>query len=340
MSSEEAAVPAKGRRAPGGAEYALLCGISLAWGTSYMFTKIAVAAVPPVTLVAERTVIAAAAMLMLMAARRQRVRLAGRDILSFALVGLMANAAPLCLIAFSVAHVHSSVTATTLSLVPLITAFFAAFQGEHPTMRNLLGILAGLAGVAVLFGPDAFASFGDGARGLVAAIAAAIIFAASLFVMALVRRHDPVTVTALSLVSAALWTIPVALCVDGVPGAWPGAGIAGAVIVLALWNTAMVSLLMFALVPRAGPAFTSYNNYLVPAVAVLCGTIFLGEPLTFRSVAGVALVLSGVAISTLRLRSSMPGGLAIGSTEGDWSYRSRLNNFPLHCFRTGVSFYS
>jgi drug/metabolite transporter (DMT)-like permease len=64
MSSQDAAAPARVRQsAPGATEYALLAGISLAWGTSYMFTKIAVAAVPPLTLIAVRTVIAAASML-------------------------------------------------------------------------------------------------------------------------------------------------------------------------------------------------------------------------------------------------------------------------------------
>jgi drug/metabolite transporter (DMT)-like permease len=146
------------------------------------------------------------------------------------------------------------------------------------------------------------------ARGLVSAIGASMVFAASLFAMALVRHHDALVVTALSLTSAALWTIPIALLVDGVPQALPGLGVMGAVLVLALWNTAASNLLMFALVPRAGPAFTSYNNYLVPAVAVVCGTIFLGEPLTFRAVIGVVLVLAGVAISTFRLRPSLPIG--------------------------------
>ncbi|MBN9245339.1 MAG: DMT family transporter [Mesorhizobium sp.] len=306
MSSTDAAARSREGRTPGAAEYALLAGISIAWGTSYMFTKIAVASVPPLTLVAARTVIAAAAMLALMALRRRCMRLSGRELAAFALVGLLANAAPLSLIAVSVAHVHSSVTATTLALVPLITALFAIFRGQYPTMRSIAGILVGLAGIAVLFGPDAFASFGDDARGLVAAIAAALVFSASLFAMALVRRHDAVTVTTLSLVSAALWTTPVALLADGAPPALPDIGVLGAVLVLALFNTAAASLLMFALVPRAGPAFTAYNNYLVPAVAVVCGTVFLGEPLTTRSVAGVVLVLAGVAISTLRLRAPAP----------------------------------
>lgn len=288
--------------APGAVEYALLAALGLAWGTSYMFTKIAVGSVPPFTLIAVRTLIAAAAMLALMRLRRKTLSMSRRDLAAFALVGLASNAAPLCLIAISVSLVDSSVTATTMALVPLITALYAVFQGEYPTLRNIAGIAVGLAGIAVLFGPQAFLAFGDSALGATAAIGASVIFSASLFLMALVRHHDAMTVTTMSLLAAALWTVPVALLVDGVPAALPTSGILAAVLVLALWNTAAASLLMFALVPRAGATFTAYNNYLVPAIAVLCGTLFLGEVFTAQMAGGVALVLAGVAISTLKRR--------------------------------------
>ncbi|MDP3897828.1 MAG: EamA family transporter [Mesorhizobium sp.] len=290
--------------APGAVEYALLAALSLAWGTSYMFTKIAVGSVPPFTLIAARTLIATAAMLLLMRINGKRLPLSRRDLAAFALVGLAANGAPLTLIAISVSHVDSSVTATTMALVPLITALYAVFWGDYPTPRNIAGIAVGLAGIAVLFGPEAFLAFGDSTLGAGAAISASIIFSASLFLMALVRHHDAMTVTTMSLGSAALWTMPVALFVDGVPSALPTAGVLAAVMVLALWNTATASLLMFALVPRAGATFTAYNNYLVPAVAVLCGTVFLGEAFTLQMAGGVGLVLAGVAISTFRRRQA------------------------------------
>lgn len=290
---------------PGATEYLLLAGISLAWGTSYMFTKVAVQELPPVTLVALRLSIAAIVMLIVVTARGMRWPPA-RDLAAFGIVGFLSNAAPLCLIAISVSHVDSSVTAITMALVPLITAVLGVFAGSYPSSRSLVGILLGLLGVYVLFGPQAFATFGDGTRGLVAAAAAALVFSTSLFAARMVRRHDPVMITALSLTSATIWTIPLALFVDGVPSAWPSLAATGSVLVLGLWNTAASNLLMFALLRRASPAFTSYNNQLVPMVAVLCGTIFLGELLTPASVAGVILVLAGVAISTARFRSSTP----------------------------------
>lgn len=303
MSSANGSGPAA---TPGAAEHVLLAAVSLTWGTSYMFTKIAVSAIAPIMLIALRTGIAAVVMLAILAASGKMRRLSLRDAGVFALIGLMVNAAPLFLIATSVSLVDSSVTATTLALVPLITTIFALFRGDYPTARSLVGIGVGFAGIIVLFGPQAFANFGDGAQGALAAIAAAIVFSASLFVSGLARDRHPLEVAAWSLVAAAIWTIPAAYVLDGVPTALPSTSVVGAVVVLALLNTAAASLLVFALVARAGPAYTAFNNYLVPAVAVICGSLFLGEALTLQKAAGAALVLAGVAISTIRRRSAVP----------------------------------
>ena len=181
MSSKDAARAAVASFGPPGAsEYLLLAGISLAWGTSYMFTKVAVEELPPVMLVALRLVIAAAVMLTVVLARRMRWPSA-RDLAAFGVVGLLSNAAPLTLIAISVSYVDSSVTAITMALVPLITACLAVFTGSYPSIRSVVGIALGLVGVFVLFGPQAFLSFGGGTRGLIAAVAAALIFSTSLF---------------------------------------------------------------------------------------------------------------------------------------------------------------
>lgn len=302
MSSKDAAVGAIVFGPPGAVDYLLLAGVSFAWGTSYMFTKVAVEQIAPVTLVALRLIIASALTMIL--ARMRGLRMPSRrDVAAFGVIGLLSNAAPLSLIAISVSHVDSSVTAITMALVPLITACLAVFAGNRPNLRSVAGIAIGLLGVFVLFGPKAFYSFGDNTRALITAVAAAIIFSASMFAVQRVRHLDPVLVTALSMTSAMIWTVLLALYLEGVPAAWPSPAVAGSVLVLGIWNTAASNLLMFAMLQRAGPTFTSYNNYLVPLVAVVCGTLFLGEALTTASIVGVVLVLAGVALSTARFRS-------------------------------------
>lgn len=285
--------------APGLPEYALLVGISVAWGTSYMFTKVAVGVLNPVFLAAARLTLAAVVMLIY-------VRLRGipwptpKEIATFAAVGLLSNGAPLTLIAVSVSYVNSSVTAIIMSLVPLITVWMGIFVGSRPDLRSIIGILLGLVGVLILFGPDAFASFGSSARGLLAGVGAATIFSLSLFLSRRVRHLHSAMVTAMSLTWAALWIVPLSIALGGLPDAIPAGNVIGSVVVLGLWNTAAASMMMFALLGRATPTFTSYNNQLVPGIAVICGTVFLGEPLTLVSATGVILVLVGVAISSFR----------------------------------------
>lgn len=300
MSSGTGGEPRFGK--PGAVEFMLLACISTAWGSSYMFTKVAVNELSPIMLVALRVLLAAAIMACVLTFRRGWPRLSWRDVATFAFVGFIANALPLTLIATSVSYVDSSVPAVTMALVPLITLCFGVLRGDYPDWRSVAGIIVGLAGIMALFGPDAFTSFGSSAKGLLAATSAAIVFSASLFCMALVRQHNSFIVATFILIFASLWMIPVALIVDGVPTHWPSDAAMVSVAVLAIVNTAAANLLLFALVVRAGPAFTSYNNYLAPSIAVTCGVLFLGEALTFRAVLGVVLVLAGVAISTLRGR--------------------------------------
>ena len=294
-SSRQAAI----KGPPGSVEYALLAALSLTWGSSYMFTKIAVGPIPPFTLISVRLVISSLIMVTL-SLLRGGMRLTWRDAAAFMTVGLLTNAAPLTLIAISVSHVHSSFTATTMALVPLIATLISASLGRRPGLRDVIGIVVGICGIAVLFGPDAFLSSGESSRGALAAVGAAIVFSLSLFARDIVKHHSATNVAAGSLVGAALWTIPVALALEGIPDHVPAPGVIAAALVLAVLNTAIASLLLFALLARATATFTSYNNYLVPAVAVVCGSVFLGEPFTIQSFAGVALVLAGVGIATVR----------------------------------------
>ncbi len=287
-----------GTTGPGRVEFALLAAISLAWGTSYMFTKIAVGALPPLTLIAARTLIASVAMIVL-ASVQGGIRLERRDLPVLVLLALASGVMPLTLIAVSVSYVDSSVTATAMALVPVIAAFYASLGGQVPSLRNIVGLAMGFGGIVVLFGPDALLSLGDSARGAMAALGAALIFAGSLFLARRVRHRDALTVATVSQIVSAVFAISLAAAVDGWPPAMPPGRVIAAVTMLGIFNTAAANLLMFMLLARAGATFTSLNNYLVPTVAVFCGTVFLGEPVSLSSFAGAALVLAGVMVATL-----------------------------------------
>ncbi len=283
---------------PGPAEFALLGGISFAWGTSFILTKIAVDSVPPLSLIAARTILASLTMLVV-ARGRGGLRIGWRDAALVGLVGLASGALPLVLIATSVSYVNASTTATAMAMVPVLAAAWGMLRGQYPSRRAVLGLALGFGGIIVLFGPRALMALGDDARGAAAALGAAAIFSGSLHLARIVRRMDLMTVATVSQIASAVVATAAALAVDGLPAAWPTPRVGAAVVVLGVANTAIANLLLFSLLERAGASFTSYNNYLVPAVAVTTGVLVLGEPVTAASLAGTALILAGVAVSTL-----------------------------------------
>jgi drug/metabolite transporter (DMT)-like permease len=75
-----------------------------------------------------------------------------------------------------------------------------------------------------------------------------------------------------------------------------------AVVWLGVVSTATATVVYFKLITLAGPSFLSLINYLIPAWAVLMGALFLGERPAWTALAGLALILSGIALAETRGR--------------------------------------
>ena len=87
------------------------------------------------------------------------------------------------------------------------------------------------------------------------------------------------------------------------PGEIP-ASAAIALAVLGVVSTATATVVYFKLIALAGPSFVSLINYLIPAWAVLIGTLFLGERPEWTALAGLAFILSGIALAETKGRRS------------------------------------
>ena len=61
--------------------------------------------------------------------------------------------------------------------------------------------------------------------------------------------------------------------------------------------TAIGFTLRYILIARAGAGFTSYVGYLIPAIALVFGVVLLDEALSWDKVAGLVLILTGLAIA-------------------------------------------
>ncbi len=288
-------------------DYLLLLLLSAIWGSSFLFIKLAVAAIPPMTLVAGRLGLAALALLLFLAATGRRLPRDWGIWRGFLVVAAIGNVVPFFLINWGEVTVDSSLAAILLATTPLATIVLAhAFTpDERLTPLKGLGVMVGFGGIVVLVGPDALAGFGREAMSQLAIVGAACCYAVTgVFVRRSRLIELPAAVTATGvLVTAAVIAVPLALVIDRpweLPA--PSTGALLALGVLALLCTSAAFLILFRLLATTGATFVSLLNYLAPVFGVSWGALLLGEPLHLEVLGALALILLGLVLTQARGR--------------------------------------
>lgn len=281
---------------------ALLLALSSIWGSSYMLIKIGLDTVPPVTVAAARILLGAATLLAVARLRGLRLPRGIRAWAPYAVMGMVGNVLPFSLIAWGETRILSGLTAILLGVVPVSTMVLAHLctTDERFTANKLAGLAAGFAGLLVLVGPDALAGFGGGLAGKLAVIGAALCYAVSLVYARRLRHVSVVVSGAASLTVASAIIVPLSLILEAPWQASPSAASLAALALLGVVGTALATLIFFRLVAGAGATFTSLINYLIPLFGVLWGAAVLAERLPATTFAGLALILSAIALANRR----------------------------------------
>ena len=278
--------------------------MGVVWGIPYLFIKVAVAGFSPATVVCFRTAIGALALLPLTAARGELRPALTRwqAILVFTAIEI---AGPWFLLSDAERHLSSSLSGLLVAAVPLVGALVAWVTGfdERVGPRRLAGMLVGIAGVGLLVGFDV--GGGDvGAAGEIALVTVGY----AVGPLVIVRRLADVPAT--GVIAAACTMTALAYATPAIlqlPRSAPPAGSIAAGIVLGLVCTAFAFPVFFALIGEAGPVRATVITYVNPAVAVLAGVAFLGEPFTLATAGGFGLIVAGSFLAT---RRSPTGALA------------------------------
>ena len=160
-------------------ELALLVALATLWGGSYTFIKLGVATIPPITLIAARTTIAGLLLLVVMWARGIRMPMDAATWQRFAFQAVLNSVIPWTLIAWGERHVDASLATILNSAGPIFTFLLTAVVTRHEvtTPRKLFGVVAGMAGILLIVGVDAFHDVGSGLVAEAAIVAATICYA-------------------------------------------------------------------------------------------------------------------------------------------------------------------
>ncbi|QIB36197.1 DMT family transporter [Ancylobacter pratisalsi] len=288
--------------------------LSLIWGGSFFFGKIAIAEVPPLTMVLARVAIGAAALFVIARLSGVRVNLSPALAARFAVLAMLANIIPFGLIAWSQQHLPSGLSSILNAATPLFTVLVAqAFtRDEKLTTGKLVGVALGFAGVAVMMGPALLGQLGGHQLpAQLAAIGATISYGFAAVYARRFRQIPPLGVALLQLATSSVLLLPLVAILER---PWllpmPSPTVWGALIGLGVLSTGLAFILYFRIVARNGATNISLVTFLVPVSAILLGAVFLGEALEPRELAGFGLIGLGLAAIDGRLARWIAGAVS------------------------------
>lgn len=279
--------------------FLLLLLLGTIWGSSYLFIKVTVAEVPPLTLVAGRLLLAALILWVLMAILRQPMPRRRSLWGAYTVMGFFSGTLPYALISWGEQYISSGLAALLQATMPLFTVLMAhvAISDERLTPASVLGVAVGFAGVGVLMLPDLRQGLQANLWGQLAIVGASVSYAgAAVYARIRLRGQSPMASTTGQLTMGAILTLPLALLFDrpidlslSLPawGAWLG---------LILLGTVVAYVIYYALIERTSATFVSTVTYVIPVNGLLLGALVLDEALTLNIVLSTALILAGVML--------------------------------------------
>jgi drug/metabolite transporter (DMT)-like permease len=280
----------------------MLIALAAIWGSSFMFIKVAVRELTPGEVVFGRVLVGTLALLPavpFLLGWGRTLRELRRFWFPLLLIGVFNAALPFWLLAWSEKKLDSGLAAVLQASMPLFTALvvYRYSRSHRVTGLRFVGVVVGFLGVLLLVGAQ---PRGDVLSAL-AVLLTAFLYAASSVYAGVRLREAPALVTSLgSLAFATLASLP--LGIAELPGDTPSWKAIGSVVALGAVGLSVAYLLYFTLIAGSGAPYAALVTYLVPALALFYGAVFLDEPVTASALGGLAMILAGVALGTGTVR--------------------------------------
>ena len=291
-------------RTNAGLDLLLLLVLATLWGASYTFIKIGVETIPPVTLIAGRTLIAGAILLAVIKWRSLSLPSDAATWRRFLFQACLNSVFPFTLIAWAERTIDAGVASILNSTTPIFAFLLTALITRHEPVsaRRFLGVVAGLTGTSLIIGVEAFGGLGNQLTAQFAVVVATICYAGAAIFGKSFKSLDPIMPAAGSLISGAVLLIPASLVIDRPWTLAPSTQSLMALLFLSAFSTALAFVIYFRLIRTLGSVGATAQAYLRVPVGVAIGVLFLGETLAPTAWIGLGCVVLGVAAMTLPAR--------------------------------------
>ncbi|MEM7222137.1 MAG: DMT family transporter [Pseudomonadota bacterium] len=280
--------------------FGLLLVMGAAWGATLSLAKIAVAEGGHPIGLAQWVTTCSGLFLLLAATLSGRLSRPNRQVARFSAVcGLVGSVLPALAMFAAAKHLAAGVLAISLATMPLMTyGLSVLLRVERAQRRRLLGVLLGLAAVALMVAPETSLPQAGLAPWVLLALTGSFGYACENLFIALRRPPglDGLMLACGRQIAAALMLTPVALGLGvSVPLVAPWGALQWSVSAMAAL-TAVAFTCFLHVIRTAGPVFASQTAYIITIAGVLWGMALFGERHSPWIWAALALMLAGLSL--------------------------------------------
>jgi len=269
------------------------------WSSSFMWIKIAVQEVGPITLVAFRVLFGLLFGLVVIFIQRVEWPRTFKAWGPLLLVGLTNVAIPFFLISWGELSIDSATASILDATVPLFTIVIAHYllRDDKMTVPKVLGLLIGFAGIIVLMSKDIGASSSSMLGQIAVIIASAFYAGSAVYVRKTTEETPGILRSAIPLISASA-TMWLGTFLFESPVKIPQLGVTWvALLFLGVIGSGLAFVLVYYLIHEIGPTRTTMVTYLFPLGGVTLGVTFLHEQLTWQLITGAVLIIASLAVA-------------------------------------------
>jgi drug/metabolite transporter (DMT)-like permease len=292
----------------------VLCGI---WGSTWLFIKIGLVDLPPLSFAAIRFVIAATILWVIVFLRRLKVPHSTRELLLLAGTGVLGFTVNYGLIFWGEQYISSGLAALLQSTIPAFGLLIAHLHlpAERMTPIKVLGVVLGVLGVGVIFSNQLSLA---GPRAFAGSVAIVISAAGAAYSNVLIKAHggkvEPTVIAATQMSFGLIPILLIGLMWEGNPLSFRWTSMAlVSLFYLAIVGSVIAFILYYWLVQHMDVTKSMLIALVTPVTAVILGMIVLNEQLDWRTIAGGLLVLSGIALVVIRRKKRMEAELFLTS---------------------------
>jgi drug/metabolite transporter (DMT)-like permease len=279
----------------------ILCGI---WGSTWLFIKLGLADLPPITFAGIRFVISCAILfplvwlrhLSLPKTRAEWILLVGTGVLSFSLnYGL---------VFWAEQYITSGLAALLQAMLPAFGLVLAHIHvpAERMTWVKIAGVVLGVFGVGVVFSNQLAISGRLALAGCVAMVLSAFFAAYSnVLVKTRGKNLNPAVIAAFQMFFGLIPLLVYGLTLEGNPFSFRWTPLAVlCLLYLAVVGSVVAFLLYYWLMQNMDVTKTMLISLVTPVVAVILGMIVLDEQLSWRTLVGGAMIIAGIGFIVVR----------------------------------------